>query len=177
MRMAHRPTFPPWQRAVAVGNTIRDADKDREGMMQAPYAAEYRRLYHEHWWWRSREAILLDLLLDLFPGRDDLDVLDVGCGDGLFFPQLERFGRVRGIELDLGLLDPDGPYRSLISTCPLGDPAYRGDGWEFDLVTALDVIEHIEDDRAAVSEMVRMLRPGGVLVITVPAFQALWAHH
>ena len=60
--------------------------------MQEPYAAEYHKLYHGHWWWRSREAILLEVLRELFPGRDDLDVLDVGCGDGLFFPELERFG-------------------------------------------------------------------------------------
>ena len=60
--------------------------------MQQPYAAEYNRLYHEHWWWRSREAILLDVLAKFCPRRGDLDILDVGCGDGLFFPELERSG-------------------------------------------------------------------------------------
>src|SRR4051812_12063398 len=140
--------------------------------MQAPYAAEYARLYREHWWWRSREAILLDLLrsLRLPPGGD---ILDVGCGDGLFFQELERFGRVRGIEVDVGLLDPDGPYRDRIATLPLGDPSYAGDAGRFDLITALDVIEHIADDRAAVAAMLRMLRPGGVMVVTVPAFPSL----
>ena len=145
--------------------------------MQQPYAAEYSRLYHEHWWWRSREAILMDVLARFCPRRGDLDVLDVGCGDGLFFPVLERFGNVRGIEVDEGLLDSEGPYRERIHTKPLGDEAYRGDDWRFDLITALDVVEHIADDRAAVSDMVRMLRPGGVIVVTVPAFQALWDYH
>jgi SAM-dependent methyltransferase len=144
--------------------------------MQAPYAASYARLYREHWWWRSREAILLDLLrgLRLPPG---LDILDVGCGDGLFFPELGRFGRVRGIEVDEGLLDPDAPHRDRISTLPLGDPDYQGDAWQFDLITALDVIEHIEDDGAAVAAMLRMLRPDGLMIVTVPAFPALWDHH
>ena len=82
--------------------------------MQQPYAAEYNRLYHEHWWWRSREAILMDVLARFCPRRGDLEILDVGCGDGLFFPELERFGRVRGIEVDEGLLDPEGPYRERI---------------------------------------------------------------
>lgn len=145
--------------------------------MQQPYAAEYRRLYHEHWWWRSREAILMDVLATFCHDRGDLDVLDVGCGDGLFLPRLERFGRVRGIEVDEGLLDPRGPYRGKISTLPLGDPAYDGGDWRFDLVTALDVVEHIEDDRGAVSAMMTMLRPGGLIAITVPAFQSLWDHH
>ena len=144
--------------------------------MQASYAAEYRRLHDRHWWWRSREAILLDLLGSLDLGTDR-DILDVGCGDGLFFPGLARFGRVRGIEVDLGLLDPDAPHRERISTLPLGDPSYQGDGWRFDLITALDVIEHIADDRAAVAAMTAMLRPGGVMVITVPAFPSLWDHH
>ncbi|WP_435020448.1 class I SAM-dependent methyltransferase [Tundrisphaera sp. TA3] len=144
--------------------------------MQAPYAAAYARLYREHWWWRSREAILLDLIrsLGLPPGGE---ILDVGCGDGLFFPELERFGRVRGIEVDAGLLDPDGPYRDRISTLPLGDPSYEADAGRFGLITALDVIEHIADDGAAVRAMAAMLRPGGLLIVTVPAFPALWDHH
>src|SRR3954447_23473916 len=145
--------------------------------MQKPYVLEYKRLYHEHWWWRSREAIVLRVLDESLPKRADLDVLDVGCGDGLFFPQLEPFGRVRGIEVDEELLDPEGPFRERISTRPLGEPAYRGEDWRFDLITALDVIEHIDDDRAAVSEMIGMLRPGGVIVATVPAFQTLWDQH
>jgi 2-polyprenyl-3-methyl-5-hydroxy-6-metoxy-1,4-benzoquinol methylase len=145
--------------------------------MQKPYAAVYERLYREYWWWRSREAILIKLLGQLLQGRSGLDILDVGCGDGLFFSELERFGTVRGIEVDEGMLRPDGPYRDRISTTPLGDPLYSGAEWQFDLITALDVIEHIEDDRAAVASMVEMLRTGGLLVITVPAFQALWDHH
>ena len=101
-----------------------------------------------------------DLLARFCPRRGDLDILDVGCGDGLFFPELERFGRVRGIEVDEGLLDPEGPFRGRIHTRPLGDPAYRGDDWRFDLITALDVVEHIADDRAAVSEMSGCSAPG-----------------
>jgi SAM-dependent methyltransferase len=144
--------------------------------MQNDYGVEYARLYNEHWWWRAREEILLGLLrrLDLPRGAE---VLDVGCGDGLFFPRLEGFGRVRGIEVDEGLLTPGGPYRDRIFTRPLGDPLYQGPGWRFDLITALDVIEHIEDDRAAVASLAGMLRPGGVLLVTVPAFPLLWDRH
>jgi SAM-dependent methyltransferase len=54
---------------------------------------------------------------------------------------------------------------------------YEDPSWRFDLITALDVLEHIDDDRAAASAMVRMLRPGGVLVVTVPAFESLWDEH
>ena len=123
---------------------------ETQGRNAEALCAEYAGSTGEHWWWRSREAILLDLLTRLVPAAGALEILDVGCGDGLFFPELERFGRVRGIEVDEGLLDPDGPYRPDLAR-PLGDAAYQGDDWRFDLITALDVIEHIADDRAAVS--------------------------
>jgi SAM-dependent methyltransferase len=146
--------------------------------MQSDYGAVYSRLYREHWWWRSREAILLEQLrgLGLREG-EPREILDVGCGDALSFRALGRFGRVRGIEVDEGLLDPEGPDRARISTRPLGDPMYADPSWRFDLITALDVLEHIDDDRAAASAMVGMLRPGGVLVVSVPAFELLWDEH
>ncbi len=104
-------------------------------------------------------------------------ILDVGCGDALFFPKLREFGDVRGIEIDTSLLTPDGPDRPLIHTQPLGDPAYAGWKGTFDLITSLDVVEHIERDQWAVSEMINMLKPGGRLLMTVPAFMSLWDHH
>jgi SAM-dependent methyltransferase len=144
--------------------------------MRSDYAAEYARLYREHWWWRGREAILLDVLAGLgLPPR--ASILDVGCGDGLFFPRLERYGDVRGIEVDEALLTPDGPYRDRIATRPLGDPSYAADAGRFDLITALDVLEHIDDDGAAVAALAAMLREGGHLVVTVPAFPSLWDRH
>lgn len=101
-------------------------------------------------------------------------MLDVGCGNGLFFPVLRRIGEVTGIETDASLLDPAGAERAHIRTEPLG-PAY--DGLQFDLITALDVLEHIADDRAAFARLVSLLAPGGYLLLTVPAHMSLWDHH
>jgi SAM-dependent methyltransferase len=144
--------------------------------MEASYGAQYARLYREHWWWRAREVVILDVLRSLRPNPGS-SILDVGCGDAVSFPALSEFGTVRGIEVDENLLDPSGPFRERISTRPLGDRIYDDPSWRFDLITALDVIEHIDDDRAAVSSMVAMLRPGGLLVVTVPAFEVLWDEH
>lgn len=102
-------------------------------------------------------------------------MLDVGCGDGLFFPRLREFGTVRGIETDSSLVSSNNPDRLAISSKPLGDPDYAEA--RFDLITACDVIEHIKDDRTAVSQMAAMLNPGGFLVLTVPAFMSLWDEH
>lgn len=144
--------------------------------MEGDYGALYARLYREHWWWQAREAVLMDTLRGLRPPPSSA-ILDVGCGDAVSFPALSAFGTVRGIEVDEGLLDPGGPFRDRISTRPLGDPVYDDPAWRFDLITALDVIEHIDDDRGAVTAMAALLRPGGLLVVTVPAFELLWDRH
>jgi 2-polyprenyl-3-methyl-5-hydroxy-6-metoxy-1,4-benzoquinol methylase len=144
--------------------------------MQNDYGRVYADLYRRHWWWRSRERMLMRVLRGLaLPQREMCRILDVGCGDGLFFPKLREFGSVEGIEIDTSLLSEDNPDRALIQTKPLGDPVYAGK--TYDLITALDVVEHIEDDASAVRTMVSMLNPGGYLVMTVPAFMSLWDHH
>lgn len=80
-----------------------------------------------------------------------------------------------GIEIDPNTILPDNPLRSRIYEKPLGDDIYNDK--RFNLITALDVIEHIEDDTAAIDNMLHMLEPGGWLVLTVPALPALWTQH
>ena len=66
--------------------------------MDAAYAAAYADLYRRHWWWRVRERILLDRIRDLLGDRvTHANMLDIGCGAGLFFDALEQFGHVEGI--------------------------------------------------------------------------------
>ena len=144
--------------------------------MDETYRAEYERLYRAHWWWRARESILVGVLRRLRP-KSGSAILDVGCGNALSFPALAEFGTVRGIEVDASLLDARGPYRRQISTDPLDSPVYDDPLWRFDVITALDVVEHIDDDRAAVARMAGMLTRGGYMIVTVPAFDLLWDHH
>jgi 2-polyprenyl-3-methyl-5-hydroxy-6-metoxy-1,4-benzoquinol methylase len=144
--------------------------------MDESYRGEYERLYREHWWWRARETILVGVLRRLRP-KPCSKILDVGCGNALSFPALADFGSVRGIEVDPKLLDDAGPFRAQISTDPLGSAAYDDPRWRFDVITALDVVEHIDDDRGAVARMAGMLERGGWMIITVPAFESLWDHH
>lgn len=142
--------------------------------MEAEYGQIYEELYRRHWWFRVRERILVDVI----HGQDlpqAAEILDVGCGNGLFFGKLGLFGSVSGIEVDGSLIPSHSPYRDRIFDKPLGDPQYSS--LRFDLITALDVIEHIEDDHRAVDDMLAMLRPGGKLVITVPASMKLWDRH
>ena len=142
--------------------------------MNENYGAEYASLYAEHWWWRSRESMIVDVIRRLNVPVPTT-VLDVGCGDAVAFPALSQFGTVVGIEIDRSLVSEGNPHAKMIHHEPLGDPVYRGR--QFGLITALDVIEHIKDDRQAVADMVDMLIPGGILVVTVPAFMSLWDKH
>ena len=128
------------------------------------YGLEYARLYREHWWWRGREAILLR------PARRVLAGPRRPRGPGrrlrrrpVLPPARARSAGSGGSRSTRNCSTRTGPYRDRISTRPLGDPAYRGEDWRFDLITALDVIEHIDDDRAAVAAMAAMLRPGGLI--------------
>ncbi len=144
--------------------------------MEENYRAEYEQLYRAHWWWRAREAILIGVLRRRRP-KPGAAILDVGCGNALSFAALAEFGTVRGIEVDARLLDDSRPVRAHISTEPLGAPLYDDPRWRFDVITALDVLEHIDDDRHALASMAGMLNPGGLMVITVPAFELLWDRH
>ncbi len=145
--------------------------------MDPRYGAQYARLYREHWWWRAREEYLSRLLDRLIGPRGVGETFDFGCGDGLFFPILQRYGteRPRGLEYDASLLDPAGPWFDRITAGALvDDPAERG---RYGLIVALDVLEHLEQPEAALAILRRRLRSGGWFVATVPAFDALWTAH
>jgi len=140
------------------------------------YGSDYAELYHHHWWWRAREAILLREIAALpLPPAERAEILDVGCGNGLFLPELARFGRPTGIEVERALVRDDAPLRECIRHEPLESPYWEGRA--FDLVLALDVVEHIADDAAFVARLAARVRPGGFLLATVPAFPSLWDAH
>lgn len=144
--------------------------------MNPGYAQSYRDLYEKHWWWRTRESTLSEALGRVLVGKPgSYKILDIGCGDRLSFGFLSKWGKVQGVE----------PDRSLLSDQSLTDPNLYVGPWDdrqpfqgpFDLVTALDVIEHIEKDQEAVKRMADLLKPGGVLLIHVPASPSLWTRH
>jgi SAM-dependent methyltransferase len=143
--------------------------------MDPKYGERYRDLFERHWWWRARSKVILDVLRRLQPTQGWKTILDIGCGDGLFFPELSRFGEVEGVEPFAELVNPANPYRNRISICPF-DENYRP-GKRYSLILMLDVLEHIEDAAGALRHAIDLLEPDGRLVATVPAFMALWTNH
>jgi 2-polyprenyl-3-methyl-5-hydroxy-6-metoxy-1,4-benzoquinol methylase len=144
--------------------------------MQSDYAQQYRVLYQEHWWWRAREQAILDEIQRLgLPSDRSLRILDVGCGDGLLFDCLGRFGEVYGVESDHHTIAPNSPHRPRIFLQKFDDtfqPVQK-----FDLILMLDVLEHLPDPEAALQHARSLLSPKGRLLMTVPALNALWTSH
>ncbi len=129
----------------------------------------------QHWWFASRTRALVAMMDPVLPGRD-LKLLDVGCGAGNMIHHLSRYGQVKGVEIDPR---PVAVARGRGYDVEQGDAAQGltyADG-SFDVVTALDVIEHNQDDLGILREMHRVLKPGGLAIITVPAFMWLWSHN
>lgn len=128
-----------------------------------------------HWWYRGRRRIVR-AELDRLPLPASARVLDAGCGSGRQLQELTGYGEISGIELD-----PDAA--ALAASRDLGDVRVgrlEELPWEdgtFDLITCLDVIEHTPDDRVTLTELRRVAKPGGWLLVTVPAYQALWSLH
>ena len=102
-------------------------------------------------------------------------ILDVGCAGGVAFDDWSRFGEIWGIEPDPGLARSTPKWSARVRRASLEELEPPGDG--FDLIIMLDVLEHIEDDRAALHQLAELLTPEGRLLITVPALPILWSIH
>lgn len=143
--------------------------------MEAEYSAAYIHLYREHWWWRVRERILIGKIRQILSKKPaDTKILDVGCGAGLFFDALEKFGHVEGIESDRRAIEQSGRWRSRIHMGEID--SYRPE-YAFDLILFLDVLEHVQRPDHVLRRAADLLTPTGRILATVPAFNWLWTSH
>jgi SAM-dependent methyltransferase len=143
--------------------------------LDSEYGHGYADLFRRHWWWRAREELLLRELQRVRPAAGWRSVLDIGCGDGLFFDRLLELGDAEGVEPDATLVSPDGPHRARIHVGPF-DATFRP-GKRYSLVLMLDVLEHLSDAPASLRHALDLLEPGGTFLATVPAFRSLWTGH
>jgi SAM-dependent methyltransferase len=135
-------------------------------------------LEEDHWWFVGRRRIVMSVLRSFLPrDRGTPALLDLGCGTGGMLRAFRELGEATGMDsssfaierarersgcrVERGMLPEPIPFEPM----------------SFDVVTALDVIEHVDDDRAALGAIHRLLRSGGLFVCTVPAFPFLWSGH
>jgi SAM-dependent methyltransferase len=130
----------------------------------------------DHWWFVGRRAIVIsqiDQLIESSSRKTPLRLLDIGCGTGATIAHLRRYGLVQGIDMSpLALRYCRERGESRVACASATHLPFGGE--TFDIITALDVIEHLDDDLRGVQEIRRVLQPGGNALIFVPAFQALW---
>ena len=143
--------------------------------MDQAFLNSFLEVENRHWWFRARR----DLLIGLLAGRleEGARLLDLGSGTGFFLEAAEEKWEVHGLDPSEDAVEAcrarglsgvrQGRIEDAEKTFPL----------RFDAVTLLDVIEHIDDDIGALRTAKNLLKPTGVLLVTVPAYQWLWSGH
>jgi SAM-dependent methyltransferase len=127
-----------------------------------------------HWWYVARRAIVFDELRRVLDGGAFRPrILDLGCGTGRNLVELQTIGEPVGLDLERRALcfSLERGTRSLVQSAAEALP-FRAES--FDVVMALDLLEHLDDDIGGAREVARVLRPGGHFVVFVPAYQWLW---
>jgi ubiquinone/menaquinone biosynthesis C-methylase UbiE len=172
---------------ATMSTTTNTIDKALPREMQQHTYAILRRVEESHWWFVGRRQIIESFLERLFHDRaleqaknnrqsskgESLKILDVGCGTGANLEMLSHFGEAEGVDVSAEALaycrarGLEKVKQGEAEALPYADNS-------FDLVTGLDVVEHLDDDLGGLKEMRRVLRRGGHALLFVPAFMFLW---
>ena len=144
--------------------------------MNKNYVAQYHRLETTHWWFLIRQKIIIQVLKKYIPKqKHSLKILNAGAASGASSQWLSSLGEVISVENDVLFLDflmneNVAVVNASVTALPFDDDS-------FDVVCALDVVEHVADDAKTIDELIRVCKPGGKICITVPACQSLWSAH
>lgn len=130
-----------------------------------------------HWWFRARREIIVDRFLRILPAGREQKIVEIGCGTGGNIRKLAEFYNVMGIDVSSQAIR--------YATKKIKAPVMFGDfkdilreHWtQIDGVLLADVLEHVNDDREFLGDIIAALKPGTLLVITVPALRFLWSRH
>ena len=143
--------------------------------MDRDYELQTHQAEDRHWWYRGRRTVIARVV-EALGSPAHARILDAGCGSGRNMVELARYGEVTGVELSEAsvALARERHAGEVVAGSVLDMPFADG---TFDLAVSLDVIEHLDDDHAALRELRRVVRPGGALLVPVPAYQWLWSGH
>jgi ubiquinone/menaquinone biosynthesis C-methylase UbiE len=143
------------------------------------YQQEYEEMYKLedfYWWFVGRRRLVTEILRGEAEKGKALKILDVGCGTGANMLAFSKHGEVYGVDRSgeaVGFCQRRGVDRvkqATVEELPFPDSF-------FDVITVLDVLEHTDDDLAALKELGRVAKPGALVISTVPAYGFLWSEH
>ncbi len=144
-------------------------------MYEQEYEAIYR-LENSYWWYIARRTLTAELLANELKGRSGMRILDVGCGIGANLQAFARYGTTVGVDTSMDALE-FCRRRGLNTVTLSAAEQLPFEDNEFDVVTAMDILEHTDDDLTALRELQRVCRKDGLLIVTVPAYGFLWSEH
>lgn len=158
---------------MAIKPIVKDAPVPKE--MQAHHYPLIYEVEESHWWYVGRRKIIQTFVERICSSRNNSNprILDVGCGTGANLKMLRLYGQAEGVDISEQAVDfckrrgLESVKLGAIEELPYEDQS-------FDIITALDVLEHLDDDAAGLQEIRRVLRPNGTLLLFVPAFMFLW---
>jgi SAM-dependent methyltransferase len=145
-------------------------------MLEDKTREKLNKIDRDHFWRHARRDLLLEWIGRLFPGMTGLEILDIGGSCTFLSHAMRHFGKITVIE----------PNREMVAAAQeiFGLEVREGFlPWSipvpgpYDFITALDVLEHIDDDGNAVKTIFQLLKPGGVFLCTVAATPCLWGRH
>jgi ubiquinone/menaquinone biosynthesis C-methylase UbiE len=141
---------------------------------------EYRQMYeleNTHWYFRGKKTLVRKVLRALLDETTSYKLLDVGCGTGNILSMLQEFGEAVGVDTSPVALEFCRTRN--LSALHLTKPgeALPFSEQTFDVACAFDLLEHIEDDLGFLTEMKRVTRTNGKIVLIIPAHPQLWSDH
>jgi ubiquinone/menaquinone biosynthesis C-methylase UbiE len=141
--------------------------------------SEFQKMFEveeTNWWYRGRRKLVTRWIRDLHRERGHLRILDIASATGMSFKFLREFGDVHGVDISEETIrlcrqrGVDGIIQGNAELLPFRDGS-------FDVVMALDALEHFDDDHAAIAEIRRVAKPNALVLVTVPAYMFLWSSH
>jgi len=146
--------------------------------MQSDQFQLHAEIEERHWWFRGRRSIVRRLLTEIAPPGSGRRIVDVGCGTGANIASLTDAYMCHGIDPSAEGIDlARKRFPAVHFTCGLAPDAFGSEERDADVLLAMDVMEHVPDDFAFVSGLLGALKPGGHLLVTVPADESLWSPH
>ncbi|MBV6622803.1 MAG: class I SAM-dependent methyltransferase [Rivularia sp. (in: Bacteria)] len=143
--------------------------------MEKDFYLQYASVEDKHWWFVARRQIIQQVICGLNLPKN-AQILEAGCGTGGNLQMLSRHGNVSAMELD-EIACQLANQRQITQVKRGHLPDKIPFNSSYDLILILDVIEHLDDDLSALEALYYKLKPGGYLLVTVPAYQFLWSEH
>ncbi len=146
--------------------------------MQTDQFQLHAEIENRHWWFCGRRRIVRQLLAEIAPPQTGRRVVDVGCGTGANIASLADAYACHGIDPSAeGIALARRRFPAVQFTCGLAPDAFGPEERDADVMLAMDVMEHVPDDFTFASSLLGALKPGGHLLVTVPADESLWSPH